>query len=358
MAKRNTPSTTFKGDTSAYWGIGIISGIGVGLAYVFSSSIIWGITGLFALIGVYGVVYDRFRKVKFQNGELRVERGLGFNKGNFDLSKIDKITLANEREEQGKNILDFDFEEESAWKDYKYINVFHKGSEKPALSIYENDFDDEVFYDLIKSTQKHLLEHAGSPVLRASFALKQTDKYLREDKQLKQQLAQTLNEAYSSLYKPFKAMLSKDIIESLKAEKGILHQSIQQGNTLLYFKEGHYQEGISPEGQTFKTAQNLISTTEENLALVQNRIVAHEEVKAKLERILHRLDHQDRLNKVSEKLDGLQLANIQKDQGPEDMAFEAEVVEQLHQLSNQMKEIENLDKSQALREHIRMIKDS
>ncbi len=348
---------TYQGSNAAYWGLAAFTGIGAGLAYFFDSTVIAVIGGIFGLIMLNGLLFSRFRKVMLGNEHILVKRGLLKGSSSIDLNSIEKIALGKENDKPGENILEIDLDKVQDWANLKYIQLWRKGASKPLLSIDSTDFESEEFERMCKGLKQYYVESAGTPLQRAKVALAQTKKYLHTDKELRKDLIDTLNSTYVSVYKPFKTLLSKGIIESLKAEKGILYQAIQQGNVLMYFKEGEYREGIVEGSADLRMARKLIEATESNLDMVQARVDSHENVKQRLERTIGILEQKKSLTDMTKKLDALQQQNFNVDIDRKDVALEAEIIEQLQQLTEAIQRNESLDKSIELREQARLFND-
>lgn len=353
---RNSPSSSFQGKFAKYLGIGLLGCLSGGLCYLLDIGAGLGsITALIGVAGIYKALISSTRKVLLKNGELSIIKGAIPPQKLIILSQLDEITISRHKHQKGISIIQPDLCSPQKLNAHHYIHFYAKGQEKPFYRISQNSLGKKDFYALLKALQQDYLAHGGTLLQRAAFALCQTQSYLREDKLLKNEFAQNLNEAYPVAYKPFKSKATKEIVQQLQQDEEILYHYIQQGNIVIYFKANHYQDGIHQGDETLKTVQNLVAVNMENLQLVQNRLAAHQSIIEQLQQSINRIRRTPSLHKISAQLEELQAKNMDKEYNSEDLALEAEVIEQLQMLSKQLLQSEQLDQSQELREYVEML---
>lgn len=345
----------FKGSRTAYIGIAIIASVLGSLGYALDMSVFYGLTGIAAAIGAYGSLFDRVSAVITHGDALQVLRGDLQRSMSIPLNSIKSMTLSvtKNKPEPANAILDMNLDEVKFWEDFKYL-VIEFAHGKKRFSIALNDFTESDFIAMVKGVKEQYLEEGATPAQKAQRVLQQTNKYIANDKHLRNELKTSLVAAYTAIYKPQETLLSKQVMQEMEEEPGVLFYTVKQGNVLLYFHKDKPRHDIDPGN--IPIAQGLIETGHHNLEIVENRLASHEQVKERLERMVVRFEQQQSLDQVASKLNKLQQQNIETAVFKKDVSFEAEVVEQLHQLSQEIYSAQTLEQSQALIEHVKQLK--
>lgn len=346
---------TFKGRDTPYFGMAMIAAIIGGLGFLTGLSFLYWPGGLFLGGGALGYLLSKYKKVKF------LPEGIHFSRGQLGIKKmlpfetIEAIHLKREREDSGQELMTLDLDSVEDWKTRKYISITVSNKKSP-VSVSHNEFATPEFERMVRSLQLAYLEAKGSPLQKANRVYQKTLNYIHDDRRMLSELQLSLQDAYRSVFRPFETLYKKETVEELDRDSEVLFHTIKQGNVLVYFKKGAYLSNIKQT--SVDSAKNLISAAENNLEIVKTRLASHQEIKQKLERVRSQLKSRERLNNVANKLDKLQQQNINKSLEREDVEHEAEVLEQIELLTENIHNTETLEKSLVLKEHIELFREN
>ena len=343
----------FKGRNTPYIGLGLFSGITGGLAMVLESSFLLWTAGIFLGLGAIGYLVGKYKSIRLLSEGIQLKRGqLGF-KRQIPFELIESIVIKREREDIGEELMTFDLDRIDDWKNYKYLTISYKNK---THQIPQNEFETKEFAAFARNLQRVYLDAKGSPLQKADKVYQKTLNYISDDRRLHSELQLSLQEAYRSVFKPFETLYKKETISELDNDAEVLFHSIKQGNVLVYFKKGEYLPNIKET--SIISAESLIEAAKNNLEIVETRLASHYKVKEKLERLKNQLKSRERLKNVANKLDELQQKNINKSLTRTDVEMEAEVLEQIELLTENIHNTETLEKSLVLKEHIALFKEN
>jgi hypothetical protein len=179
-------------------------------------------------------------------------------------------------------------------------------------------------------------------------------KRLQEDLQLKKAFEQNMIEAYKSIYRIRDAF---DISKMSTAK--IVYEFKNIDYSTSYILENDYLPELDEEGVEF--GQNLIDAARSNLLLVEQRIAFYKKIDKELEKIKLQQQSRNKLKAVAQNLKDLQEKNTNKiiDQSlsgnPIDM--EVRVLSELEELSKKVHNMDDIEKSIQLKEHINWFKE-
>lgn len=180
--------------------------------------------------------------------------------------------------------------------------------------------------------------------------------YLKEDLSLKQRLETELREAYQSVYTVFDGLELNRI-----TDPEIIYEFKHPDNSSGYILKGHYLDELDDE--TFGTAENLIEAYHKNLRLVEMRIAYYKKIEKRLQRFMFQEKTRHKLKVLAKSLENIQTQNTERSNehpsfvDEDDIDIENRILEQLEDLSDEVHELENLEKAILLNEHISLFKD-
>mgnify|MGYP006266746289 CR=1 FL=1 len=181
-------------------------------------------------------------------------------------------------------------------------------------------------------------------------------KYLKDDLALKQRLENELREAYLSVY---------EVLDGLDlnrlSDPEIIYEFKHPDNSSGYILKGRYLDELDDE--TLSTAEHLIEAYHKNLRLVEMRIAYYKKIEKRLQSFMFQEKTRHKLKALSRSLENMQSQNTERsNEHPsfvdEDEAdIENRILEQLEDLSDEVHELEDLEKAILLNEHISLFKD-
>lgn len=181
--------------------------------------------------------------------------------------------------------------------------------------------------------------------------------YLQEDQLLQNSLKSKLVEVFQSSYH------QRDHTDITETNRKIVYShNVAQDNT-IYFIEDDYLPNLGSEN--IEMAENLISASFQNLEVVESRIKYYQKILNELDKIRFREDSKKTLNKIARDLQVLQDKNTSKsieysltDVSTNDVDIEAKIIRDLENLTQVVREANDLDKSLELKEHISIFRET
>ena len=179
-------------------------------------------------------------------------------------------------------------------------------------------------------------------------------KRLQEDLQLKKAFEQNMIEAYKSIYRVRDAFdISK--INNIK----VIYEFKNIDYSTSYILENDYLPELDDEGVEF--GQNLIEAARSNLLLVEQRIAFYKKIDKELEKIKLQQQSRNKLKTVAQNLKDLQEKNTNKiiDQSlsGNHVDMEVRVLSELEELSKKVHNMDDIEQSIQLKEHINWFKE-
>jgi hypothetical protein len=178
-------------------------------------------------------------------------------------------------------------------------------------------------------------------------------KRLQEDLQLKKAFEQNMIEAYKSMYR-----IRDGFDISKMVDINILYEFKNIDYSTSYVLEKDYLPELDEEGIEF--GQNLIDTVRENLLLVEQRIAFYKKIDKELEKIKLQQQSRKKLQTIAQNLKDLQEKNtnkiIDESFSGSDIDMETRVLSELEYLSQKVHNLDDIEKSIQLKEHIGLFK--
>lgn len=179
-------------------------------------------------------------------------------------------------------------------------------------------------------------------------------KRLQEDLQLKKAFEQNMIEAYKSIYRIRDAFdISK--MSNIK----VIYEFKNIDYSTSYILERDYLPELDEEGVEF--GQNLIDAARSNLLLVEQRIAFYKKIDKELEKIKLQQQSRNKLKTVAQNLKDLQEKNTNKiiDQSlsGNQVDMEVRVLSELEELSKKVHNMDDIEQSIQLKEHINWFKE-
>lgn len=176
---------------------------------------------------------------------------------------------------------------------------------------------------------------------------------MQEDLALKIALENNMQEAYESVYR------TRDEFDLAKnPQANIVYRVGNEDGSFTYFLENDYLPNLAEEN--IEIGNNLITAALENLKIVETRINYYRKIAETLENIRFQETNRKKLRAVAEKLRNLQEKNTAKSLDhslANDADLDSKVIEELANLSQKVREIDDLDSSFWLKEHIALFSD-
>lgn len=204
----------------------------------------------------------------------------------------------------------------------------------------------------INSSTYSTLEEASQTADRIEQVMYANIRRLQEDLVLKKDFEKNMIEAYRSIYRV------RDAFDVSKSNAKIIYEFKNIDYSTSYILENDYLPELDEEGIEF--GKNLIEAAKENLILVEQRITFYRRIDKELEKIKLQQQSRRKLQAVAQNLKDLQYKNTTKmiDQSFSNNAedIEAKVLNELEELSQKVRNIDDLDDSIILRQHIALFK--
>lgn len=174
-------------------------------------------------------------------------------------------------------------------------------------------------------------------------------KRLQEDLQLKKAFEQNMIEAYKSMYR-----IRDGFDISKMVDINILYEFKNIDYSTSYVLEKDYLPELDEEGIEF--GQNLIDTVRENLLLIEQRIAFYKKIDKELEKIKLQQQSRKKLQAIAQNLKDLQEKNtnkiIDESFSGSDIDMETRILSELEYLSQKVHNLDDIEKSIQLKEHI------
>lgn len=204
----------------------------------------------------------------------------------------------------------------------------------------------------INTSTQSSLEAASQTSDRIEQVMYANIKRLQEDLVLKKDFEKNMIEAYKSIYRV------RDAFDVSKTNAKIIYEFKNIDYSTSYILENDYLPELDQEGIEF--GKNLIEAAKENLILVEQRITFYRRIDKELEKIKLQQQSRRKLQVVAQNLKDLQYKNTTKiieqsfSNNADDM--ETKVLNELEELSQKVRNIDDLDDSIVLRQHIALFK--
>ncbi|TAH18278.1 MAG: hypothetical protein EAZ08_11865 [Cytophagales bacterium] len=178
-------------------------------------------------------------------------------------------------------------------------------------------------------------------------------KRLHEDLQLKKAFEQNMIEAYKSIYR------IRDGFDIAKmVDINIIYEFKNIDYSTSYILEKDYLPELDEEGVEF--GQNLIDAVRENLILIEQRIAFYKKIDKELEKIKIQQQSRRKLQAVAQNLKNLQEKNtnkiIEESFSGNELDMETRILSELEYLSQKVHNLDDIEKSVQLKEHISWFK--
>ncbi|MEM6297238.1 MAG: hypothetical protein AAF740_00960 [Bacteroidota bacterium] len=180
--------------------------------------------------------------------------------------------------------------------------------------------------------------------------------YLKHDLALKSQLEQDIIEAYKSVYKT-----SDGIEVNREPNRKIIYEFKNPDNSSSYILEDNFLANFDAE--TRATARNLIQAYHKNLRLVETRIAYFKKIEARLQSFMFQEKTRHKLQKLAGRLHNIQEKNTERSSEhpsimeEDDIDLENRILAELEDLSDEVNELQDLEKAIVLNEHISLFND-
>lgn len=180
--------------------------------------------------------------------------------------------------------------------------------------------------------------------------------YLEEDFSLKARLESEIREAYCSIYQQADGL---DISRMENPE--IIYEFKDKDNSSIYILRENYLEGLDTE--TIATGENLIEAYRKNLRLVEMRIAYYKKIKKRLQGFMFQEKTRHKLNLLSRSLQDMQQQNTERSTDhpslvdEDDIDIENRILSQLEDLSDEVRNLKDLEKAIMLNEHISLFRN-
>jgi len=178
-------------------------------------------------------------------------------------------------------------------------------------------------------------------------------KRLHDDLQLKKAFEQNMMEAYKSIYRVRDGF---DIAKMVNINMIYEFKNIDYSTS--YILEKDYLPELDEEGIEF--GQNLIDTVCENLILIEERIAFYKKIDKELEKIKLQQQSRKKLQTVAQNLKDLQEKNtnkiIEDSFSGNQLDMETRILSELEYLSQKVHNLDDIEKSIQLKEHISWFK--
>jgi hypothetical protein len=172
----------------------------------------------------------------------------------------------------------------------------------------------------------------------------QNNEYVRQDRQLRGDLQQTLLESYKSIYNPRGEFYFK---QNPGLEVVYRHQpNPNEGGT--YFLKDDYVEGL--DGGSVQAGLNLLANTQKNLETVETRLAYYQKIDEKLQTMKEAQKARARVSKVAGRLETQQRQNELAAGKQDELGLQTDTLEQLKLLSADLRNQDDLGTSQLLKQ--------
>ncbi len=179
--------------------------------------------------------------------------------------------------------------------------------------------------------------------------------FLNDDLQLKKELEHNMFEAYKSIYR------IRDAFDMSKMNNPkVIYQFKNLDGANAYILENDFHSELDVE--SVELGKNLIEAAQKNLNVVETRVAYYKKIDKELDRLKFQEVNRQKLQGVAANLKNLQEKNTNKsiDQSLTDIEgnVEEKVINDLENLSQTVRRMEDLDNSIWLKEHISLFKNA
>ncbi len=229
---------------------------------------------------------------------------------------------------------------------------FPEGEFGEFLEKLQKAYHEHSFSFQVNTSTSSSLEEASQTSERIEQVMYANIKRLQEDLLLKKDFEKNMIEAYKSIYRV------RDAFDISKTNAKIIYEFKNIDYSTSYILEDDYLPELDKEGIEF--GKNLIEAAKENLILVEQRITFYRRIDKELEKIKLQQQSRRKLQAVAQNLKDLQHKNTTKiiEQSFYNNAedIETKVLNELEELSQKVRNIDDLDDSIVLRQHIALFK--
>lgn len=380
-----------KASDSANFGFLLFGSISMAIGYwfahtflSFTAPFLYMIAGSFGLAALLSPLFFQYRETILTATGLQTTQGRLSQKKQFinfkDIHKPNIVYLEN-GQKKTDFIEDINLEEKKNIK-IEELNFIHAQGEKITFSMYS--FDDALFIEFLKNFKvtyqislgilpKEVTSIAKSqsqktdnePVKneetdtednQISGAIQKTASYLQEDEQLRKELLEAMNEAYSSVYEIFtlKVVREGDELRLPKPDVAFAYSKDEE-NYQFYLKEKYKAEVDTEEIQV---GENLIATSLHNIGIVEARIKVYEEIMAQLKRTQAKYLQRTKLQTLADKIHTLQQRNIQNSEDKDELTFDSSMIIELEKLTDKLKKADLELYAETLIQHANLLKNN
>lgn len=203
-----------------------------------------------------------------------------------------------------------------------------------------------------EKVQKKPLSEAEEKI---NLVLKQNQVFLNDDLQLKKELEYNMLEVYKSVYR------IRDAFDMSKmSNPKIIYQFKNPDGANSYILENDFHGELDAE--SLEMGKNLIEAAQKNLNVVETRVAYYKKIDKELERLKFQEVNRQKLQGAAANLKNLQEKNTNKsiDQSLTDIEgnVEEKVINDLENLSQTVRRMEDLENSIWLKEHISLFKNA
>jgi hypothetical protein len=306
------------------------------------ASLLYALGGMAGAGAAYGLLWAGIREVRLHEGELWVFRGLRAKPLRYPLANASLLSL-HESTTQPLPLL----------HDPPHTRaLLVQSPARPKLSLPASAFRKDDFQFLLRAVDAHYHRHVAPFPERVRFMLRLTAEELEADRRLASMLEETRREVFHAVYRPFEVPFSKRKQAELEADGEVLFHSVQRGNLLVYYCQGHWREEASPRAREMALA--LDDAARRQQEAVDAQLAAHREAKSTLEKMVAQLEREAKLAGAAAKIE--QLHQAQSGRNRPDTAFEAEVLQQLMGLTEDLRHADVLDQARQLEAQLDLLR--
>lgn len=345
-----------------YWGLGIFAGILAACGYFFESGVLsklfYGATAVLVGASMLDILFYQKRVTRFWDSQIEIIRGLVGRKEQISFDDIKTVELLGNNSSNLGQLKTFDIEKDN--KLVKKLRLMVKPKSNSGKIIGEKeiefnayDYKDLQFLYFIKFFQQKHLEYFSTHTEKIQFSAQECDTLLQQDKKLIKDLTEAMQEAYKSVYEThimYAQPEEKEFVREQMRDLAVIYSYTPDNKTYYYFVKDDYLP--LAEAEDISTAHNLIETSQKNITLVENRIIAYKKVQEKLAKVLEQQLKKDNLKNLATKINNLQQNNIIKNSNQDDIHFDAEVFEQYNKMLLQIQQAETAEEAEFLKQYI------
>ncbi len=312
----------------------------------------------------------QIKSLKIADNQLTLKRGMFKKNTVIPLDKIRKVELI----EQGRNrrrkqrrkgeVSKVLFEKEEV-KQYspgtRCVITLSGGKEVEVSSRFFNEGDFDQFmthfstaYDQaskqLPPSKSKLKIHTSEQEQKVDRLIRENNAYLEEDQRLKAEVKHYLEDLYLNTYQ------CMGEIEFKQQNDSPIYQFKRPNGAMAYVMDKDYLAHLDQE--SIATALALIESAEKNIALIQARIDSYLGIKNKLTNMRSQAESRRKFKLYTNRLEEIQELNTNKnfdhDFNTADLEVEADYIEELNKLNQEVHNMRDVDRANALNNHISM----